>query len=265
MPQPWLRWLIAAAVLLLVGCGKKDESQELQNLMFTVPVNGKEVIGDLGGVPVRIPREFAEHVEYDEDPGIFKPRTKPVPERDFSSKIRSFGFYVRYPDMLSLRTEEGRKDRDAQLPGNTFWISAGFNSGEDYRGAGSTERIAAGTLNSPEPATGGIYQLSSEKTCGLETYVLTGKDPQTGKPNREYSNAEDVFVKRDSAGKATTFIRCSNRPLDAAPCKQRFDLEPQMQAMVYVGYRRGLLCEWRGIQDSTSKLVSSFRVNGHTK
>jgi hypothetical protein len=265
MPQPWLRWLIAAAVLLLVGCGKKDESQELQNLMLTVPVQGKEVIGDLGGVPVRIPREFAESVEYNEDPGIIKPRTKPVPERDFSSKIRSFGFYVRYPDMLSLRTEEGRKDRDAQLPGNTFWISAGFNAGEDYPGPGSTERITTATLGRPEAITGALYELAPERTCGLETYVLTGTDTKTGAPNREHSNAEDVFIGRSAAGKATTYIRCSNRPLNAAPCTQHFDLEPQMHAMVYVGYRRGLLCDWQGIQESISNIVSSFKANGKAK
>ena len=229
------------------------------------PASAREVIGDLGGVPVRIPHEFAKSVEYDDDPAILEPRSKLMPARNFSSKLRSFGFNFRYPDMAGPGSEEASKDQAAHLPGNTFWISVGLEAGEDYVGAGSTERIASGTLGSPEPATGASYQLAAEKACGLDAYVLTGNDPKSGKPNREHSNARDVFVGRDAAGKATTYVECSNRPLNAAPCTQHFDLEPQMHAQAYLLYRRGLLCEWRGIQSATSQLISGFRATGRIK
>ena len=263
MPQQLTSALraIAAAGLILSACS--DAGSDGRSLAGTVSV--REVVGDLGGVPVRIPIEFAKSVEYDDDPAILEPRRKPVPARNFSSRLRSFGFDFRYPDMAGPSSEEARKDRAAHLPGSTFWISVGLNAGEDYHGAGSTERITSGTLGSPEPATGASYKLAAEKTCGLEAYVLTGNDARSGKPNREHSNAEDVFIGRDAAGKATTYIECSNRPLNAAPCKQHFDLEPQMHAKVYLSYRRGLLCEWRGIQGATSQLISSFRATGETK
>ena len=230
-----------------------------------LPAKAREVIGDLGGVPVRIPFEFAKSVEYDDDPAILEPRSKPVPARNFSSKLRSFGFNFRYPDMAGPGSEEASKDRAADLPGNTFWITVGLNAGEDYPGAGSTERLTSAALGRPEAITGAMYRRAAEKACGLETYVLTGNDPKTGRPNREHSNADDIFVDRDAAGKAKTFIQCSNRPLNAAPCKQHFDLEPQIRAMVYLSYRRGLLCEARGIQSATSQLISGFRATGQIK
>lgn len=220
----------------------------------------RAVIGDLGGVPVRIPREFAKSVEYDDAPAILQPRQTPAPARDFSSKLRSFGFDFRYPDMAGPGSDEARKDKASHLPGHTFWISVGFNAGQDYRSAGSTERLASATLSSADPATTAFYRLGAEKTCGLETYVLAGEDTKSGRPHREHPNADDVFVGRDAAGRATTFIECSNRPLDAAPCRQHFDLEPEIHAMVYLTYRRGLLCEWQGIKSATSQLVNSFRV-----
>ena len=252
---------VAATGLILSACSDAGSEAPPSSAAGSARV----VTGDLGGVPVRIPHEFARSVEYDDDPAILEPRLKPVPARDFSSKLRSFGFDFRYPDMMGPDSAEARKDQAAHLPGNTFWIFVGLNAGRDYHGAGSTERITSGTLASPDPTTGASYQPAAEKTCGLDAYVLTGNDPKSGELNREHSNATDVFVGRDAAGRAATYIECSNRPLSAAPCKQHFDLEPQMHAMVYLSYRRGLLCEWRGIRGATSKLISSFRVTGETK
>ncbi len=252
---------IVAAGLVLSACSEADSDAHPS----TAATGAREVVGNLGGAPVRIPIEFAKSVEYDDDPGILEPRQKPAPVRNFSSRLRSFGFDFRYPDMAGPGSEEARKDQATHLPGNTFWIFVGLNAGKDYPGAGSTERLTSGTLGRPEAITGVLYALAHEKTCGLDAYALIGNDPKSGKPNREHSNAEDVFVGRDTTGKATTFIRCSNRPLNAAPCTQYFDLEPQLQAMVYLGYRRGLLCEWRGIQGAASQLISSFRAAGDAK
>ena len=252
---------VVAAGLVLLACSEAEPGDRPSAAASGL----REVIGDLGGVPVRIPIEFAKSVEYDNDPAILQPRLKPAPVRNYSSKLRSFGFDFRYPDVLGSGGEEARKDQAAHLPGNTFWISVGLNAGEDYPGARSTERITSATLGKPEAVTGALYQREAERTCDLDAYVLTGFDPNDGKPNREHSNAEDVFVGRDATGKAEAFIRCSNRPLNAAPCKHFFDLEPQLHAMAYLSYRRGLLCDWRGIQAATSQLIFSFRAGVETK
>jgi hypothetical protein len=252
---------IAAAGLVLSACSDAGPDASPSAAASSV----RAVIGDLGGVPVRIPLQFAKSVEYDDDPAILEPRLKSVPVRNFSSRLRSFGFDFRYPDMAGPGSEEARKDQAAKLPGNTLWIFVGLNTGQNYHGVGSIERITSATLGRPEAITGAMYQLAAEKTCGLDTYVLTGNDPKSGTPNREHSNVEDIFIGRDATGKATTYIECSNRPLNAAPCNQHFDLEPRMHATVYLSYRRGLLCEWSGIQGATSQLISRFKVAGETK
>lgn len=223
-----------------------------------------ETIGDLGGVQVRIPSEFARSVEYDGDPAILQPRPGPSQERTVSSRIRSFGFDFRYPDMVGTGSEEARTEQASRLPGNTHWIRASVSSGEDYvGGAGSTQRQVAARLGRPEAATGAPYHLLAERTCGLESYVVAGNDAD-GRPNREHSNAEDIFVTRDAAGIATTFIQCSTRPLNAAPCQQHFDLAPRMKARVSLQYRRGLLCEWQGLQRGSSQLILSFQALGRS-
>jgi hypothetical protein len=259
--QVGMVWFIVAAELVLSACNEADSNGSSSR----TTADGRVVIGNLGGVPVRIPIEFAESVEYDDDPAILQPRLMPTPTRTLTSKLRSFGFYARYPDMIGPASEEARKDRAAHLPGNTFWISVGLKAGEDYPGAGATHRLTTATLANPDSFTKAPFQLATEKTCGLETYVLAGNDLRSGKPIREDSDARDVFVSRDAAGQATTFIRCSNRPLSAAPCTQHFDLEPQMHALAYISFRRGLLCEWRGIQSAASQLIFSFKAMNEPK
>ncbi len=55
-------------------------------------------IGDLGGVPVDLPKNLVHLVEYDGDPAWGKKREGPKPARSYDSKINSFGFDVRYTD-----------------------------------------------------------------------------------------------------------------------------------------------------------------------
>lgn len=52
----------------------------------------KDVIGDLGGMRVNIPRYCAEYVEYDGDPG-FGEKRKSLPERLPTSKLRHRGAF----------------------------------------------------------------------------------------------------------------------------------------------------------------------------
>ena len=67
-------------------------------------------IGDLGGMPVKVPRHLAELLEYDGDPG-WAPAPAPapdwlLPDRIADSKINSFGFYLRFPDEATLDSRE---------------------------------------------------------------------------------------------------------------------------------------------------------------
>lgn len=226
-------------------------------------VNSKDgfLRADLGGVLVAIPSYFAEYVEYDGDPGWGKARQGSKPVRTQKSKIASFGFDVRFPDMAGKSTPELREDYKNRKLATNQWIDVGFNSGEMYSGPGSAERIGRGAINSESNSWLNRYKKLKQDEYGLEVYALVGGDPKEGKPAREHRDAEDVFIKRDNNGKITTYISCSNREIPSPPCRHFFDLEPEMHASVRVGYRRGLLSEWRQIQKKVKETTLGFAVS----
>jgi hypothetical protein len=101
-----------------------------------------DVVGDLGGMPVKISRHVAEYVEYDGDPGFSgPPRHGPPPERTYASRLKSFGFDVRFPDMAMLTTREMVVDKANHNIYNTPWMSIGISSGEIYPGRGFMNRL----------------------------------------------------------------------------------------------------------------------------
>ncbi|MCS4511047.1 hypothetical protein [Xylophilus ampelinus] len=229
--------------------------------MAAAQYTDRTVRANLGGVPVAIPPYFAEYVEYDGDPGWGEKRKGPKPVRTPESRIASFGFDVRYPDMAGKSTPELWEDYRKRRLATDQWLDVGFNSGEIYRGAGSADRIGNGTINSKSGYWFDRYEKLKENEYGLEVYALVGVEPKEGKPAREDKDAEDVFIKRGGDGKITTYISCSNRQIPSAPCEQHFDLEPEMHTSVTVGYRRGLLPEWQQIQEKVKNTVLGFAVN----
>ncbi|GKT17793.1 hypothetical protein AVHY2522_16450 [Acidovorax sp. SUPP2522] len=229
--------------------------------MAAAQYTDRTVRANLGGVPVAIPPYFAEYVEYDGDPGWGEKRKGPKPVRTQESRITSFGFDVRYPDMAGKSTPELWDDYKKRRLATNQWIHVGFNSGEIYNGAGSADRIGKGSIDSVSKYWWNTYEKLKEKEHGLEVYALVGVDPKEGKPAREHRNAEDIFIKRNDAGKIETFIKCSNLEIPSPPCKQFFDLEPEMRTSVTVSYRRGLLPEWQQIQEKVKKTVLGFSVN----
>ncbi len=222
--------------------------------------SSKEVIGDLGGVPVKIPKYFANYVEYDGDPGFGEKRKGEKPVRTYQSKLSSFGFYVHYPDMVGLSTPELRQEKKKESIYTTMWLSVGINAGEIYPGNGSLDRLAQARVDTPNDILKfANYELLPNKEYDLNVYVAKGIDPKTNQPYREHDSAEDVFVYRDQSGKVTAFISCSNRPIRSAPCKQWISLEPAMKVSVHIHYRRGLLPEWQKIQESVTQLIYNFK------
>lgn len=96
----------------------------------------RDVAADLGGMPVTIPRHFANYVEYNGDPGWGEKRKGPRPERTQASKLSSFGFYARFPDMAGLSSPDLRKDKESQSIYNTMWIDVTLTTGAFYPGDG---------------------------------------------------------------------------------------------------------------------------------
>lgn len=219
-----------------------------------------DVVGDLGGMPVTIPRHFADLVEYSGDPAWGEARKGPRPRRTHASRLASFGFYVRFPDMAGLSTPELRQHKQSQGIYNTMWISVGVTTGDIYPGHGFLDR-QADALDKPD----GIlkyehYEKLPGQLFGLTVYAAAGTNPQTNKPYREHSQASDRFVHRRETGRVDTYIRCNNVTRHVATCKQNFSLEPDAKAKIYVSYRRDLLPHWQQIQASVAQLILSFKT-----
>ncbi|MBE0442439.1 MULTISPECIES: hypothetical protein [Gammaproteobacteria] len=221
------------------------------------------VIGDLGGVPVEIPRESVHLLQYNGDPGWGEARVGPIPERTYESKIFSFGFDIRYTDGTIYDGPNGKMYREYRqqegLP-DSPWVSVGVSSGKMYHGPGGIDRMGGGTLRGSsvyDPTA--TYAKLPETQFGLEVYASPGIDPETNTPWRENKYAEDVFIQRDGAGAIITYIKCSNRDVRHPPCIHRFDLEPEMGLDVRVSYSRHVLKDWQQIERVVRKAVLNFR------
>jgi len=220
----------------------------------------RDVVGDLGGVPVTIPRHFANFVEYEGDPGWSEKRKGSVPKRTHQSKLSSFGYDVRFPDMAGRSSQELRKDSESYSSGKTPWISVGINTGNIYPGDGFLDRVTANIGNIGHILTYEQYEQLPGQLHGLTVYAAAGMDPKTDKPYREDTDAHDLFVHRDKANRVDAYIDCSNRNVPAPPCRHDFSLEPHMHAQVYVSYRRSQLSQWREIQQAVTQQILGFKV-----
>lgn len=219
-------------------------------------------VGDLGGVPVDLPKNLVHLVEYDGDPAWGKKRESPKPTRSYDSKINSFGFDVRYTDntIFDESSKEIKRAYDEQKNlGNSPWISVSVSSGDRYHGVGAIHRIGNGTISASDVHPAYRYAKLDSKQYGLEVYASPGIDPKTNKPWREDSSAKDVFIQRDKTGQIITYIECSNRDVPRPPCSHRFDLEPEMGLFVNVHYSRHNLADWQQIEQVVRQQIFNFR------
>lgn len=230
----------------------------------------QDLVGDLGGMPVRIDRHIVRLVEYDGDPGWGDARKGPPPERTHASRLASFSFRVRYPDMRSLDEPEIRDDFERYHPimkpmeyglrEINPWLRGGIQSGSSYPGHGfldrqfwGIDRIPVGEGFVPEPTP----------IKGLELFIRSGNDPHSGAPLRyETTGGGDTYVHRDPKGRVTTYIRCVYRSgtEQLVLCEQTWSMESHDLGMVVnVMYRPGLLPQWQDIQTKVSQFILGFK------
>ncbi|WP_227687445.1 hypothetical protein [Psychrobacter fjordensis] len=222
-------------------------------------------IGDLGGVPVDMPKNLVHFVAYDGDPTFGNKREHPKPMRTYDSKINSFGFDLRYTDNTMLDTTNKalkstyRRDNKRNL-GDNPWVSVSVNSGDRVTVPNPTHRIGYGTLN-PSKEAGPVheYERLDNDQFGLEVYAPPNIDPVTNKPWRENRYAEDVFIQRDKTGQIITHIECSNRDVPRPPCTQFFDLGLQRNISIEAHYSRYNLADWQQIEQVVRQHVLGFQ------
>lgn len=222
-------------------------------------------IGDLGGVPVDMPKNLVHFVSYNGDPTFGNKREHPKPMRTYDSKINSFGFDLRYTDNTILDTTNKalksayRRD-DRKNLGDNPWVSVSIHSGDRVTVPNPVHRIGYGTLNpSKEAGLAHEYEPLNEIQFGLEVYAPPGIDPTTHKPWREDRYAKDVFLRRDKTGQIITHIECSNRDVPRPPCTHFFDLGPQRNLSISAHYSRYNLADWQKIENLVRQQLLSFQ------
>lgn len=220
------------------------------------------IIGDLGGVPVSIPKPYAHFVEYDGDPHFMEKRIGLTPSRTQTSKLTSFGFEIRFPDMAA-DTEEAKAEKEASTIQTTKWMRVGIASHSAY-GAGGDESLEKYTSAITEPGRHRYrYEPLPTETQGLSGFTPVGTDlsrRNLGGGGADMSD-QNIYVHRDKNGRVSTYIECGNMTHSADRCKQYFNLKPAMRVRVWVNYRKDLLPQWREIQTSVTKVILGFRVN----
>ena len=246
--------LIAALFFLYNALTSGDIRQKGKN---------SPVMGDLGGVSVEIPRDYARFVEYNKEPHFMEKEIGTKFGPTYQSKLRSLGFEVRYPDMASVKVQT-KEEKDIFT---TMWLRVGINTGEDYGVEGYLNRKKERYINSTLPCFSKcfIYHPLPSEIYGLTGYTPTGTGVDIEKRSVNFGRGTDirdknVYFVQNSTGHVTTFITCSNRVHAAARCTQYFNLSPQMKAHLRVNYRKGLLPHWQKIQQAVSNLIFNFEV-----
>lgn len=252
-------WALVGALGLLSTSGYALDSL-LPPVVAEARLSTRDVVGNLGGVPVLIPRHFANYVEYEGDPSWGEKRKGQIPERTYQSKLVSFGYHTRFPDMAGESSSDLIEDRRKSPASKTPWISVGINTGRNYPGDGFLDRRVARIGKSGEVLKYEQYGRLPNAQHDLTAYAATGTDPKTGKPYREDRNAHDLFIHRDKAGHVDAYIDCSNRDVSAPPCEHTFSLAPHMSAQIYVVYRRSQLANWREIQEAVKRQILGFKA-----
>jgi hypothetical protein len=222
--------------------------------------NPSNIVGDMGGLKVNIPRHVAEYVEYDGDPGWSGKRGNTSPIRTNDSKLMSFSFRVRFPNMDTLSSKELWADYGARPPRTNPWLRVGVTTGSHYSGDGYMDRWTQSTLERPDARYWFThYEMLPKKEFDLDSYVVSGTNPKTGKLYRDNDEAKQIFVSRSGQGQILTSIECSHRGFQ--PCTQRWSLEYEgVHAEVDVLYTRPLLQHWREIQKNVTQFILDFRA-----
>lgn len=267
----WMHWLLWFLLLIAAGLfwlWVKVTEPYLWGFgpreMALAQYTPKDVVGDLGGMKVTIPRHIPELVEYNGDPSWGEKRKGPRPERTHDSKLMSFGFYVRYPDMATLSSPEMRADKKAQKDFETMWVRVGVRTGEIYPRDAAMDSRTRYTIEVPAatrfPWTNHYTQVP-QKEHGLTVYTLQDINPKTGKPAREDRDAEDVYIARNAKGQVTTFIECDTQFRHSMTCQHNFSMEYDgVKALIVVYYRPELRAHWRDIQAKVTRVILSFKA-----
>lgn len=276
----WLKRIVltlVAVILLLLAWVcivlyvKRTSNHQLVDSWVFKENQFSPIIGDLGGIPISIPPRVARFVEYESDPHFLEPREGDPLTRSSESKLRSFSFEVRFPDMVLLTPEVWQEKRKSNMY-NTMWLDIGI-SVKPYHDELSLRRILDGTVATTWDAIHSKgtppdlwkdkhgYKRSPDPLFGLVVDEVYGYDEASRHkfPGVDMGD-KNIYHHVDTQGNVDTYIECHNVKHDAALCDQNFVLSMAKNTRVSVLYRIGLLPQWHEIQNAVTKVILGFAV-----
>lgn len=252
--------LIAGALLWLLSPSQPATISNLGDSWVLKENRNSPVIGHLGGVPVAIPRPYANFVEYDGDPHFMQPRKGPPPKRTYQSGLASSGFEIRYPDMAAL-TDQTAPEKKKETIYTSTWLSVGIHANSIYGGDTALEAYIQGNVFRENPYPPYRYEKLPERLFGLTGYTPIGFDVSKRSGTGASYGDRNIYFHRNREGTADAYIECSNVEHAAAPCELKFNILPEIRMQVSVHFRKGLLPQWREIQSSVKQVILGFRVD----
>lgn len=208
-------------------------------------------VGHLGGQPVLIPFDYANLLEYDDDPHFMTPRTGTAPVRTARSGIRSFGFDISYAKLISKLVVHAAQGPARNTDAN-FDLHIGIRANSHYYG---DEQVVF-LVDSIATRLGEPYARQEKDMYGLESYAPARAESGTSS-GLEFRR-KDIYIHRAPGGDADVYIRC-NRPAGKV-CTLYYSLAPELQASVVLQFPRHLLPEWKSLQSAASLIILGFRT-----
>ncbi len=266
---------LSAAALLLCGCKPPEKqrpaTQAAQGNQIKMygddpsDYNAPDVVGNMGGRPIRVPSYVAIFPSWEDTPTAFAPEweTYKAPPRNYQSKMKDFSFELnfetgeirddRFTDSLAL-------DKQRKQSGHP-WVSVGITNGVD---ASLKERkdFLDGYLQDDlegKSIPANIYHKTDQTLYGLEVYAAPKiKDRWTN------SYPDDVFAARYPDGHVRTYIKCSTNKVPTPPCSHEFVLRDGIVVLMDLSYDRHRLADWQKIETAAKRAFLSFIVDPAT-
>ncbi|WP_373823987.1 hypothetical protein, partial [Neisseria dentiae] len=264
---------LAAAALLLCGCKPPEKqhpaTQAAQGNQIKMygddpsDYNAPDVVGNMGGRPIRVPSYVAIFPSWEDTPTAFAPEleTYKAPPRNYQSKMKRFSFELnfetgeikddRFTDSLAL-------DKQRKQSGHP-WVSVGVTNGVDFL---DRKDWLDGYLQDDldgKSIPANIYHKTNQTLYGLEVYAAPKiKDRWTG------SYPDDLYIARHPDGHVRTYIKCSTNQVPTPPCKHIFAATDGMMIKFSLSYDRHRLADWQKIEAAAKRAFLSFIVDPAT-
>ncbi len=257
----------AAAVLAACSPQQKQPSAQRNVVIKEVGrIEPPDVVGNLGGKPVRISSDVVEFVSYEDTPTAFSREweTYKSPPRNYESKLSGFGMDLNMEtgELFNAHTMSWRKFYDEKGIPNSPWIRVSIRNADLFDDGLDTyldKKLEENIRFKPKEAAYRAYvKTESKNSYGLEYYIVPGNDDRTGKSYRE--DVKDLFIGRDKNGRVRTYIKCSNRNVSNPPCEHVF-LAPDMRVEFSLLYSSHRLKDWQKLEKMAKSVVYGFVVD----